>query len=296
MLARTENGVITNPGSPATESEALAGSDNSHAPVIPAAATSGSGRRSHRTLSIAVVALTLVAWALISNFVLVNSIALPSPQVLFKTFVDLVRNGYGHRSLAEHIATSMGRALTGFILAVICSTIVGLVTGYSERARAIFMPFVDFLRPIPALALVPLFVFFFGIGSASKIALIFLGAFIYMTLQTSEGVRSISSDLLSAGRSLGFTTFQMFRHIVLPGTLPSVVTGMRTALSLSWALVVAAELIAAPSGLGYIVTDATQFFQIPVVYCAVILLGALGYTMDRIIVAIGNRVLHWQGK
>jgi ABC-type nitrate/sulfonate/bicarbonate transport system permease component len=179
---------------------------------------------------------------------------------------------------------------------VICSTIVGLVAGYSDKARALIMPFIDFIRPVPALALVPLFVFFFGIGSMSKIALIFLGAFVYMTLQTADGVRSIPQDLISAGRSLGFTTAQMFRHVVLPGTLPAVATGMRTALSLSWALVVAAELIAAPSGLGYIVTDATSFFQIPVVYCAVILLGALGFIMDRIIVAIRARILHWQGR
>ncbi len=247
-------------------------------------------------LSVAVVALALVAWAIVSNFVLVDSLALPSPQVIGRTFIDLFTNGYGRRSIWLHIGTSMGRALTGFTLAVLCSTIVGLIAGYSPKARAVIMPFIDFIRPVPALALVPLFVFFFGIGSASKIALIFLGAFVYMTLQTSDGVRSIPADLFAAGRSLGFTTAQMFRHVVLPGTLPAVVTGMRTALSLSWALVVAAELIAAPSGLGYIVTDATSFFQIPVVYCAVILLGALGFIMDRIIVAIRARVLHWQGR
>ncbi|VTU30215.1 ABC transporter permease [Variovorax sp. PBL-E5] len=247
-------------------------------------------------LSAAVVVLALVVWALVSNFVLVDSLALPSPQVLGRTFWDLFQNGYGHRSIFEHIGTSMGRALTGFLLAVVCSTVIGLLVGYSATARAILMPFIDFIRPVPALALVPLFVFFFGIGSLSKVALIFLGAFVYMTLQTSDGVRSIPADLFSAGRSMGFTTAQMFRHVVLPGTLPAVVTGMRTALSLSWALVVAAELIAAPSGLGYIVTDATQFFQIPVVYCAVILLGVLGFAMDRLIVAFRARVLHWQGK
>lgn len=247
-------------------------------------------------VSAAVVAFTMLLWAVVSNFILIDSLALPSPQVLGRTFLDLFQNGYGRRSIFEHIGTSMGRALTGFTLAVICSTVIGLLTGYSPKARAILMPFIDFIRPVPALALVPLFVFFFGIGSMSKIALIFLGAFVYMTLQTSDGVRSIPADLFSAGRSLGLTTAQMFRHVVLPGTLPAVVTGMRTALSLSWALVVAAELIAAPSGLGYIVTDATQFFQIPVVYCAVIMLGALGFAMDRIIVAIRARVLHWQGQ
>jgi ABC-type nitrate/sulfonate/bicarbonate transport system permease component len=158
------------------------------------------------------------------------------------------------------------------------------------------MPFIDFLRPIPALAFVPLFVFFFGIGEFSKIGLIFIGAFVYMALQTSDGVRSIPEELFRVGEGLGFSTWQMFQHIIVRGALPSIVTGMRTALSLSWSLVVAAELIAAPSGLGYIIMDGTQFFRIHDVYCVVILLGVIGYGMDRVIVALGNRIIHWQGK
>lgn len=247
-------------------------------------------------LSLLSVACAFVIWFVVSNYIVVDSLSLPSPQVLLATFIDLIRDGYGQRTLLEHILTSMGRALAGFALAVVCSSVIGLVAGYSSAARAIIMPFIDFLRPIPALALVPLFVFFFGIGDLSKIGLIFIGAFIYMTLQTSEGVRSIPQELFSVGRGLGFTSLQMFRHIIIPGTLPAVVTGMRTALSLSWALVVAAELIAAPSGLGYVITDATQFFRIHVVYCIVILLGAFGYGMDRLIVALSSRIIHWQGK
>lgn len=253
-------------------------------------------RTSFNPLSLLSVACAFAVWFIVSNYIIVDSLSLPSPQILLATFFELVRDGYGQRTLAEHILTSMGRALAGFSLAVVCSSVIGLVAGYSSAARAIIMPFIDFLRPIPALALVPLFVFFFGIGDLSKIGLIFIGAFIYMTLQTSEGVRSIPEDLFSVGRGLGFTALQMFQHIIIPGTLPSVVTGMRTALSLSWALVVAAELIAAPSGLGYVITDATQFFRIHVVYCVVILLGVFGYGMDRLIVALSSRIIHWQGK
>jgi ABC-type nitrate/sulfonate/bicarbonate transport system permease component len=253
------------------------------------------GRR-FNPLSLAAVLCAFGIWFVVSNYIVLNSLSLPTPQILLTTFLELIRDGYGQRTLAEHILTSMGRALAGFSLAVLCSSVIGLVAGYSSVARAIIMPFIDFLRPIPALALVPLFVFFFGIGDLSKIGLIFIGAFIYMTLQTSEGVRSIPQELFSVGGGLGFSALQTFQHIVVPGTLPSVVTGMRTALSLSWALVVAAELIAAPSGLGYVITDATQFFRIHVVYCVVILLGVFGYGMDRLIVALGSRVIHWQGK
>jgi taurine transport system permease protein len=250
----------------------------------------------YNLLSIVSVTSAFCVWFVVSNFIVINSLTLPTPQVLLASFIDLIRNGYGQRSLAEHILTSMGRALTGFALAVLCSTVIGLAAGYNSAIRAIVMPFIDFLRPIPALAFVPLFVFFFGIGDLSKIGLIFMGAFVYMALQTSEGVRTIPEELFSVGEGLGFTTLQMFRHIVIPGTLPSIVIGMRTALSLSWSLVVAAELIAAPSGLGYIIMDGTNFFRIHEVYCVVILLGVLGYGMDRVIVVVGSRIIHWQGK
>ncbi len=149
-------------------------------------------------LSLLSVACAFVIWFVVSNYIVVDSLSLPSPQVLLATFIDLIRDGYGQRTLLEHILTSMGRALAGFSLAVICSSVIGLVAGYSSAARAIIMPFIDFLRPIPALALVPLFVFFFGIGDLSKIGLIFIGAFIYMTLQTSEGVRSIPQEFAVA--------------------------------------------------------------------------------------------------
>jgi ABC-type nitrate/sulfonate/bicarbonate transport system permease component len=255
-----------------------------------------SGGQHYGLLSAASIACAFGIWFVVSNFIVVNSLSLPTPQVLLAAFVDLVRDGYGQRSLGEHILTSMERALTGFILAVLFSSVIGLAAGYNSAVRAIIMPFIDFLRPIPALAFVPLFVFFFGIGEFSKIGLIFIGAFVYMALQTSDGVRSIPEELFRVGEGLGFSTWQMFQHIIVRGALPSIVTGMRTALSLSWSLVVAAELIAAPSGLGYIIMDGTQFFRIHDVYCVVILLGVIGYGMDRVIVALGNRIIHWQGK
>src|SRR5689334_15625058 len=145
---------------------------------MPSLSSNGESQGHRYTLLSAVsIGCAIVIWFVVSNFIVRDSLTLPTPQVLISAFVDLIRDGYGQRSLAEHILTSMGRALTGFILAVIFSSVIGLAAGYNSTVRAIFMPFVDFLRPIPALAFVPLFVFFFGIGDLSKIGLIFIGAF-----------------------------------------------------------------------------------------------------------------------
>jgi ABC-type nitrate/sulfonate/bicarbonate transport system permease component len=238
----------------------------------------------------------LAIWYLATRFWVVNSEALPSPQALVATFIELFRDGYTGQSVWLHILTSLEEALGGFVLGILLGVPLGLLAGYNPVARAIIMPYVDFFRPIPPIALVTLFVLFLGIGLASKIALIFLSGFWFMVLATSEGVRSLPRDLLRAGRSVGMSQLQIFRYVILPGSMPAVLVGMRTTLSISWALVVAAELVAGHSGLGYIVTDASNFFKLKVVYAAILIIAAAGFIMDRIIVALSRRVLHWQGR
>ncbi len=270
-----------------------------------AAARAGAAPRSRTRLrganryvwiSIWSVALFVLLWFLVTSFWIVDSEAVPSPQALLATLIDLVRDGYTGRPLWFHVLTSLQEALGGYVLGILIGVPVGLLAGYNPTARAIIMPYVDFFRPIPPISLVTLFVLFLGIGLASKIALIFLSGFWFMVLATSEGVRSLPADLLRAGRSVGMNRFQIFRHVILPGSMPAILVGMRTTLSISWALVVAAELVAGHSGLGYIVTDASNFFRLKVVYSAILIIAALGFLMDRLIVAATRRLLHWQGR
>lgn len=242
------------------------------------------------------VAIVLLCWFIVTAIWLKDSEALPTPEALGKSFLELVRNGYTGQPLWVHILTSLQEALGGFALGVVSGVPLGLLAGYNRTVRAAVMPYVDFFRPIPPIALVTLFVLFFGIGLASKVALIFLSVFWFMILTASEGVRSVPSDLLRAGRSMGMSQPQLFRFVLLPGSVPAILIGMRTTLSISWALVVAAELVAGHSGLGYIVTNATDFFKLRVVYCAIIIIALLGFAMDRMIVRAADKILHWQGK
>ena len=247
-----------------------------------------------KLISTATIAAVLALWFLLT----LNREAdgFPSPQLLFATLVDLAQNGYTGNPLWRHLLTSLTETMGGFALAVLLGVPIGLLVGYYPVAKAVAMPFVDFFRPIPPISLVTIFVFYFGIGLGSKIALIFLTGFWFMILATADGVRGLPRDYYRAARSMGMTPAQTFRHVVLPGALPSVLTGMRTTLSISWALVVAAELIASQMGLGYMITDASNFYKLPVVYAAVLMIATCGFVMDRIVVVVIQRVLHWQGK
>lgn len=247
-------------------------------------------------ISIASVAVFMTAWFVLSTYVWEASEAVPTPQGLVATFAGLVTDGYTGRPLWVHVLTSLQEAFGGYVLGIACGAPLGLLMGYNPAVRAAFMPYVDFFRPIPPISLVTLFVLFFGIGLASKIALIFLSVFWFIILAAAEGVRSLPDDLLRAGRSVGMNQWQIFRYVILPGSMPSLLTGMRTTLSISWALVVAAELVAGHSGVGYIITDATNFFRLDVVYVAILIIAALGFVMDRMILALSRRVLHWQGR
>lgn len=254
------------------------------------------GDRYYSVVSAVAVLTVLGLWAVITNTIVVGSDGFPSPQSLLSSFFELIDNGYTGISYGQHILTSLSEALSGFIMAVIVGVLVGLTVGYYRLARAIIMPFVDFLRPIPPISLVTLFVFYFGIGMGSKVALIFLTGLWFMIMATADGVKGIPLDYYRAARSMGMNPGQIFRHVVLPGALPSILIGMRTALAICWALVVAAELIAAQAGLGYIITDASNFYRLPIVYVAVLTIAVLGFLMDRLLVLLNHRALFWQGK
>lgn len=225
-----------------------------------------------------------------------NPNKLPPVQDIAQALWGLVIHGYEGVPLWEEILTSLARALTGFLFAVLMGVPFGLLIGESEVLAAIFTPFLGFLRPIPPIALIPLFIFYFGIGEFSKIALIFITAFWYITLSAASGVQAVSKDLVLAARTLGFNKRQVFRYVILPSALPQILTGMRVAMALCWALVVAAELIAAQVGLGYMIMDATTFFRIPVVYVGVGIIGVIGLVLERSLVWLEKRLLHWQGR
>ena len=254
------------------------------------------GANHYRAISIAAVAVALLLWLLASLTGHLDPNKLPPAQSLWATLVELVRDGYASKPFWHQILASLGRALAGFALAVLIGVPFGIWIGSNRLFDAIVSPFLTFLRPIPPIALVPLFIFYFGIGELSKVALIFLTAFLYITVSTSSGVKSVPQDLILASRSLGLSPRKIFFYVVIPAASGSIITGMRVSMTLSWALVVAAELIAAQTGLGYMIMDATTFFRIPIVFIGIITIGLIGLLLDALLLLLERRALHWRGK
>jgi NitT/TauT family transport system permease protein len=162
--------------------------------------------------------------------------------------------------------------------------------------EAAFAPWFAFLRPIPAIAFVPLVILWFGIGEFSKISVIFLSSFLYITVSTIAGVKSVPVQVLRAGYSLGALDRRSFLYVVLPAALPQIMVGIRLGSAISWTLVVAAELVAAQQGLGYMIMDASTFFRVKDVYVGLIVIGLIGFLLEAIIAGVERRLVHWSGK
>lgn len=239
----------------------------------------------------------LLLWELLTDGThVISTKFLSSPYGIAEEFVTLLRTGYVGTPLWVNFAASLGRTFTGFVLSAVLAIPIGLWMGLNPYVRAVLDPLFNLMRPVPAIALIPLMVLWFGIGETSKIFVIFLASFLYVVLNTSAGVATVPEGLIRAAINLGANRMQLFRHVIFPAALPSIMTGLKTGLAVSWAVVVAAELIAAQRGLGYMIEDAATFYRIKDVYVGVILIGAIGLLMSASLDFIERRAVHWAGK
>ncbi len=246
-------------------------------------------------LSAAAVLAFIALWSLATETGTISTKFLPSPRQLVAEFVVLAREGYVGTPLHRHLLASILRTFIGFTVATLLAIPMGLAIGYSPTFYALVSPFLSMLRPIPAIAFIPLVILWFGIGEFSKIVLIFLASFLYITLNAAAGVKAVPIDLVRAARSLGVSERQLFFHVILPESLPYVITGIKVGAAVSWTVVVAAELVAAQQGLGYMIMDGATFFRIPDVYVGITLIGAMGFCIERFITALERRLVHWTG-
>ena len=242
------------------------------------------------------VAAIVVVWTLVTNLGWVTETYLPSPQTLGKTAWQLVDEGYQRKTVWEHIGMSLFRALTGFVLGVSLGIPVGLVSGYHRATDAVISPVMAFIRPIPPIAFIPMVVLYFGLGELGKIVLIFVTAFNYAQVNAHGGASHVPIAYIRAAQSIGLNRKQIFWQIVFPAALPQIFTGLKVAMALSWAVVVAAELVGAQRGLGFMISDAANLFFIPVVFIGIALIGVIGLILNAVLVRIESAVVHWKGR
>jgi NitT/TauT family transport system permease protein len=248
---------------------------------------------------LSVVVLALLAWEYLIPLGIVPGVRaeyLGTPSGVAAAAAELAQRGYGGHGLVDHVRASLFRTATGFAIAACIGVPLGIVLGYNQRAGAFLLPIFGFLRPIPALAFIPIVVIWFGIGEFAKVFVIFMTAFLYVLLGSVSGVRSVPNDFFRLGRTYHLSTFSTLFRVVLPAALPEIFVSLRTAMALSWAVVVASELIAAQVGLGYMIQSASQVYAINKVYVGVALIGLVGVSIDILFQLAERRLLHWVGR
>lgn len=253
----------------------------------------GLGDRRVTALSLLVL---LLAWLGATEFGLVDDLFLPGPGLLWAGFLDLLDNGYKSRSIWEHAGLSLERVLAGFVTGAIFGTLLGLGMGYNRKIEAFLSPLVEFLRPLPQLAYLVLLIVWFGIGETAQIVLLFLTAFPVSAVAAMDGVKSASVLRMQAARALGASEWQVFRHVVFPSALHEIFTGARLAIGVVYATLIAAEIIAGSTGLGWMILDAGRFLRSDYVFVGILIIGLMGLLLDRLLLAVEHRVVHWAGR
>ncbi len=248
-----------------------------------------------RLISLTTVVIVFVVWTLITAKELVSPLFLPSPMTVWATFIDILQNGYKGNSLIFHIGESMYRLVLALLLAIVTAIPLGMLSGFSKPIRAALDPLIEFYRPLPPLAYYTLLVIWLGIENPSKIALLYLGAFAPLYIAAVSGVQRIPRDRVNASLSLGASSWQVFVYVIFPSCLPDLFTGLRTAIGFTYTTLVAAEMVAAVSGIGWMVLDASKFLRSDVIFVGIIIMGIIAIAIDACIRWIQKTQLPWIG-
>lgn len=237
-------------------------------------------------VSAASIVVGLILWEIAARF-FIDPFFLPPVSAIFMGAVELVQRGL----LFNHIAVSLFRILTGFILGSAAAIPLGLIIGSNLTARQIFDPYIHFLRFIPALALTTLFLVWFGVGEVSKILLVMYSTGFVVVMNTATGVVTTHRNKILAAQTLGASRWQIFWLVTVPAAVPSIYVGMRIALAGSFLVIVAVEMLAAESGLGYLIWTSKLYFRIDWMFVGIFLLGFFGLLADYCWKLIGRHVL-----
>jgi taurine transport system permease protein len=255
------------------------------------------GEGSSTAIAVVTVAALLLLWWVATHNGWIRDLFLPTPERIITSFAEAWKGEIqGGRPLPEHFGWSLFRVFTAFALACVTAIPVGIAMGVSRIARGIFDPPVEFYRPLPPLAYLPLIVIWFGIEETAKVVLIYLACFAPLAMAARAGVKSVMIEQINAAYSLGASKWQVIRHVIIPAALPEIFTGMRISIGFGWTTLVAAEMVAASAGLGQMVLNASNFLRTDVVIMGIFVIGVVAYAFDLLMRYIERAVVPWKGR
>ncbi len=244
-----------------------------------------------------ITALTLFGlWLLVTEMGWVRPLFLPSPLAVWDKFVTAMTDGVSNSTLVQHTMASLGRVLGAFVLALLTAVPVGILMGVNRVVRGLFDPIIEFYRPLPPLAYLPLIIIWLGIGEFPKVFLIYLAIFAPMAIAARAGVRSVSTEQIHAAYAMGATRTQVISQVILKAALPEIFTGMRIGIGVGWTTLVAAEMVAAHRGLGFMVLNAAEYLASDTVIMGIIVIGVFAFAFDLLIRYLEKVLIPWKGK
>lgn len=248
-----------------------------------------------KIISVLTIIVIFALWYILTKFKIVNEKLIPSPEKTMSAFLEVCNDYKGH-TLMQHMITSMKRLFIAFGLSFVIATPLGLASGFSSKIRAILDPIIEFYRPLPPLAYYTLLVLALGIENESKIALLFLACFAPIYISCVSAVTKIKTDYINSAYTAGASKTQVFIHVIFPLCLPDMFVGLRTAIGVAYTTLVSAEMVAANSGIGWMVLDAKNWLRNDIIFVGIIIMGITGILINECLILIERKFVPWSGK
>ncbi len=252
--------------------------------------------KNNKWLSYGAWVAVFLLWAVYTTVLKRDSVMIPSPTRVWQTFTSIVRNGYSGISFGHHLRASFVRLFLSLLIAFVTAVPLGFLSGYSKKIRSLVDSFIQFYRPIPPLAYYPLLILWMGIDDRSKIMLLFLAAFAPIYIACVSAIGNIRRDYILSAESLGASRRKIFLEIIWPACLPEIFTGLRNAFGFAYTTLVAAEMTAATSGIGWMVIDASRYLKSDVMFVGIFIMGLSGLLIDRAMLYIEKNLVFWKGR
>ena len=250
----------------------------------------------YRSLSVITAIIILILWFIATDILNISELIFPSPKSVLNGFIEIFTEGYKGFSIWKHLADSLKRIFEAFFLAAIIFVPLGLLCGYNEKLRAIMEPVITFIRPLPPLAYYSIIVLWMGIGDSSKVMLLFIAAAPPIYISCVDGIMKINKNYIFAAKTLGANNRQIFFKVMFWAALPDIFTGLRNSIAGAYGTLVAAEMVAAMSGVGWMALDASKYLRSDIIFVAIIIMGITGLFLDEGLKFVDKKIIYWKGK